>query len=61
MLCHIIWIIFIVDLVLSYKVDGIPMGTNCVPLAADLILFCYEKDFMGSRSEVNQAIIIQSV
>ena len=25
---------------------GIPMGTNCAPLVADLILFCYERDFM---------------
>ena len=25
---------------------GIPMGTNCAPLVADLLLFCYERDFM---------------
>ena len=25
---------------------GIPMGTNCVPFASDLFLFCYERDFM---------------
>ena len=25
---------------------GIPMGTNCAPLVADLFLFCYERDFM---------------
>ena len=24
---------------------GIPMGTNCAPLVADLFLFCYERDF----------------
>ena len=24
---------------------GIPMGTNCPPLVADLFLFCYERDF----------------
>ena len=29
---------------------GIPMGTNCAPLAADLFLFCYERDFMKSSS-----------
>ena len=23
-----------------------PMGTNCTPLVADLILFCYERDFI---------------
>ena len=30
------------------QVDGIPMGTNCAPLVADLFLFCYERDFMMS-------------
>ena len=25
---------------------GIPMGTNCASLVADLFLFCYERDFM---------------
>ena len=25
---------------------GIPMGTNCAPLIADLFLYCYERDFM---------------
>ena len=28
------------------QVIGIPMGTNCAPLIADLFLFCYERDFM---------------
>ena len=27
---------------------GIPMGTNCAPLVAELFLFCYEGDFMLS-------------
>ena len=31
---------------------GIPMGTNCAPLVADLFLFCYERDFMTSLSGV---------
>ena len=31
------------------------MGTNCAPLVADLILFCYEKCFMLSLSEDNQS------
>ena len=26
---------------------GIPMGTNCAPVVADLFLFCYERDFMN--------------
>ena len=37
---------------------GIPMGTNCAPLVADLFLVCYEIDFMKSLSRENQAGII---
>ena len=39
---------------------GIPMGTNCAPLLADLFLFCYERDFMKSLSRENQADIIEA-
>ena len=39
---------------------GIPMGTNCVHLVADLLLFCYERDFMASLSRGNQADIIEA-
>ena len=39
---------------------GIPMGTNCAPLVADLFLFCYEIDFMTSLSGDNQADIIEA-
>ena len=28
------------------QIVGIPMGTNCAPLIADLFLYCYERDFM---------------
>ena len=28
------------------QIVGIPMGTNCAPLVADLFLFCYERDFI---------------
>ena len=34
---------------------GIPMGTNCAPLVADLFFFCYERDFMMSQSEITEA------
>ena len=34
---------------------GIPMGTNCAPLVADLFLFCYERDFTMSLSDDKQA------
>ena len=36
------------------------MGTNCAPLAADLILFCYERDFMLSLSDNNQADVVEA-
>ena len=39
---------------------GIPMGTNCAPLVADLFLFCYEREFMKSLSDDNQADIIEA-
>ena len=38
----------------------IPMGTYCAPLVADLFLFCYERDFMLSLSEINQTDIIEA-
>ena len=42
------------------QIVGIPMGTNCAPLVADLFLFCYERDFMTSLSGVKQAEIIEA-
>ena len=36
------------------------MGTNFAPLAADLFLFCYERDFITSLSDVKQAEIIEA-
>ena len=29
------------------QIVGIPMGTNCAPLIADLFLYWYERDFMS--------------
>ena len=42
------------------KIVGIPMGTNCAPLVADLFLFCYGKDFMKDLSSDNQADVIKA-
>ena len=42
------------------QIVGIPMGTNCAPLVADLFLFCYERDFMTSLSDVKQAEITEA-
>ena len=39
-------------------VFGIPIGTNCAPLVADLFLFCYERDFMMSLSDDKQADVV---
>ena len=42
------------------QIVGIPMGTNCAPLVADLFLFFFERDFMTSLSDDNQADIIEA-
>ena len=39
------------------QVVGIPIGTYCAPLVADLFLFCYEWDFMMSLSDDKQIYI----
>ena len=36
------------------------MGTNSAPLVGDLILFCYERDFMMSLSDDKQADVIDA-
>ena len=44
------------------QIVGIPMGTKCAPLVADLFLFCYERDFVLSLSynTGNQTDIIEA-
>ena len=42
------------------QIVGIPMGTNCAPLVADLFVFSYERDFMFSLSDNNQTAIIEA-
>ena len=41
------------------QIVGIPMGTYCAPLVADLFLVCYERDFMLSLSEDYQSDVIE--
>ena len=41
------------------QIVGIPMGTNCAPLVADLFLLCYERDFMLSLSDNNQTVLLK--
>ena len=42
------------------EIVSIQMGTNCAPLVADLFLFCYERDFMTSLSDVKQSETIEA-
>ena len=42
------------------QVIGIPMGTNCAPLVADLFLYCYESEFMRRLNKDTQANIIDA-
>ena len=40
------------------QVVGIPMGTNCAPLVADLFLFCCGGDFVVSLSDGGRADVV---
>ena len=40
------------------QIVGIPMGTNCAPLIADLFLYCYERDFMLNLQKSTQFDLI---
>ena len=55
---------FLLDILIRFgtnsQVVGIHMGTNCAPLVAYLFLFCFERDFMMSLSDVKQDDIIDS-
>ena len=42
------------------KVVGFPVGTNCAPSVAYMILFCYERDSMISLSDENEANDIET-
>ena len=45
---------------LCRQIVGIPMGTNCAPLVADLSLYCNERDFMDALNHDNQAVVIEA-
>ena len=40
------------------QVGGVPMGTNCAPLVADLFLFCYERDFRMSLLVISRLMLL---
>ena len=44
---------------LCRQIVGIPMGTNCAPLEADLFLFCYERDLILSLSDGYRSEVIE--
>ena len=39
-------------------IEGVLMSTNCVPLVADLLLYCYERNITSSLSDKHQADVI---
>ena len=41
------------------QIVGFLMGTNCAPIAANLFLFCYERDFMLSLSNKIKLIFLK--
>ena len=40
------------------QIVGIPLGTNCAPLIADLFLYCYERDSMSDLQKSKRFDII---
>ena len=62
MLSIICLTIYLFKLVRNYirQIVDMPMGTYCALLVADLFLFCYERDFMLSLSDNNQADVIEA-
>ena len=56
---NLFWHIFIrFGSKLYRQIVDISMDNNCAPLVADLVLFCYERDFMLSLSDSNKTYII---
>lgn len=42
------------------QIIGVPMGSSCAPLIADLLLYCYERDFMLELSKQQENNLIDS-
>ena len=45
--------------ILYRQIVGIPMGTNCAPLVADLFLFCYEREFCFFCQTIIKQILLK--
>ena len=48
------------DGMVHQQIMGIPMGTNCAPLIADLFLYCYERDFMSDLQKSKRFDLIDT-
>ena len=48
------------DSIVSLQVVGIPMGTKCALLDADLFLYCNERGYMLSLSPDTQMDVIKA-
>ena len=49
--------IFVVFAVKVFKqIVGIPMGTNCAPLLADIFLYSYEAEFIQSSLDREETV-----
>ena len=63
---YITWACFLNDIYIRFGSKlyrqnvGIPMGTNCAPLVADLFLFCYERDFIKSLKKEKRYDLIDA-
>ena len=46
------------DGIVYQQIVWIPMGTKCAPLIADLLLYCYERDFMSDLHKSKRRYLI---
>jgi hypothetical protein len=53
------YLLSLVDVFFQQTV-GIPMGTNCAPLLADLFLYSYEADFIQGLLKKNEKKLARS-
>ena len=49
------------DSTVYQQILGIPMGTNCALLIADLFLYCYERDFIPNLSKSKRSYLIDKL
>ena len=42
------------------QIVGIPIGTNCAPLIADLLSYCYDRDYMSQLHKSERCDLINT-